>query len=146
MFLKRILLLSVIFTVGCTSVPRTPVDMSEYSTPTEGFSGVYFYQHKTGVFGSLYDVKYVVDKQVLGKINTGEWLYLEVPTGEHKYTFSGGFLPQYLPFTFAEKQNYFFRGSIFQMAPYVVWINDEEKIRTVIQNIESGRYEPGNLD
>lgn len=70
-----------------------PVDMSSYSTPSEGKSGIYFYQWKSGIWGAYRDVRFRLDDKVMGKINTGEWLYLEVPAGPHELRYQAGIFP-----------------------------------------------------
>lgn len=135
------ILIAAIFIQGCaTSTPAPQVDMSGYSKAAPGMAGIYFYQWKTGIFGSLSDVKFVLDGQVLGSINTGEWMYLEVLAGEHKYRLKSGLIPIDIPHQFTAGQNYFFIGKLNGFTDSVVWINDIEKINEVVVNMESGRY------
>ena len=134
-------LVAAIFIQGCATGPPAPqVDMSSYSKAAPGMAGVYFYQWKTGIYGSSSDVKFVLDGRVLGRINTGEWIYMEVPEGKHNYRLSGGLFPIDIPHQFNAGQNYFFIGQLSGFEDSVVWINDAEKIKDVISNMESGRY------
>lgn len=143
---KLLLPLAVLIVSGCATTPKTPIDMSWYNTPSSGSAGVYFYQWKTGVLGSYSDVRFKLDGESIGQINTGEWLYMEVPAGEHEYRVSGGFLPVNAPFNFEEGQNYFFRGAISMGTDIVIWVNEEDEIKETIKSIESNHYEYGDVD
>jgi hypothetical protein len=143
---RQMLCLIFLFLLNGCIATKPQVDMSWYNKSAEGTAGIYFYQWKTGVLGSYSDVRFKLDGETLGKINTGEWLYFEVPAGIHKYRFDGGILPQYIEHDFVEGQNYFFRGFILMGADSVVLINDEKEIMETIKNIESGRYQPGDKD
>ncbi|AHI33419.1 hypothetical protein AU15_20905 [Marinobacter salarius] len=112
--LHRVLLLMVtsLSLVGCASTPKVAPDMRAYSTPTEGTAGIYFYQWKTGMMGAMSDVKFVLNDEVLGRINTGEWLYFEVEEGTHEVRLLGGIFQQARPLEFVKGQNYFFRGAL----------------------------------
>lgn len=125
---------------GCAITPKPQIDMSSYSKPTTGTAGVYFYQWKTGIFGALSDVKLVIDDKVLGSVNTGEWMYLEVPAGAHKYNMTNGMGALKINLSFAEGGNYFFRGQLVNFSDTVYLINDEQEVAEVIKNMESGRY------
>ena len=140
------MVITVILVGGCATGPVQQVDASHYSTPKTGTAGVYFYQWKTGILGAGSDVKFVLDGQVLGAINTGEWLYFEVPTGKHKYRFKGGLFPIEIEHDFREKQNYFFRGILSNFTDTVFWINDLIEIDDTMKHIQSGRYEKGDID
>lgn len=138
------ILFSLLF-IGCVTLSPPP-DMSGYKAPTQGTAGVYFYQWNIGIIGSYSDVRFVLDGETLGKINTGEYLYFEVPAGKHKYRYKGGFIPQSTEIDFIAGQNYFFRGAIFMAQDYVNLIRDTKEIQKAIKNIEDGTYEPGNTD
>lgn len=112
----------------------------------ERYAGYYFYQWKTGIFGALSDVKFVMNDEVLGSINTGEWLYFEVPAGPHEYVWNGGIIPQSTEMEFHEGSNYFFRGFLSTGSDTVSYVDDEQEINETIENIKSGRYERGNAD
>jgi len=86
-----------------------------------------------------------MDGEVLGKINTGEWLYFEVSAGTHEVSLLGG-LTRGMPYEFASGQNYFFHGNLCNFSSCVAPVYDEEKIHKVIEDIESGRYEHGDID
>ena len=107
---------------------------------------MYFFQWKSGVFLSYSDVKFVLDGESLGQINTGEWLYFEVPAGKHEYVVVGGIHQFKGNFDFVEGHNNFFRGFINNGIDHVQLIQDEPSIREAIENIESGRYERGDID
>jgi hypothetical protein len=138
--------LAVVIFSGCASTPVPPIDTSQYSTPTKGMAGIYFYQLKTGIIGAGSDVKFILDDKIFGKINTGEWLYFEENPGIHKYRFIGGPFPSFVPIEFKEGQNYFFRGFLSSGMDHVVWINNKEAIDSAFENIKSGRYEKGDVD
>ena len=114
--------------------------MSSYSKPTPGMAGVYFYQWKTGILGAASDVKFVLDGQIRGSINTGEWLYFEVPEGKHNYRLIGGLFPGEIEHQFTAGQNYFFRGVLSSFTDTVLWVNDAVAIDETVSNIKSGRY------
>jgi len=136
---KFVLLLLLLLISGCVKIP--PPDMSWYSTPKKGYSGVYFYQYKTGLLGSGFDVKFILDETMtMAKINTGEWAYFEVPAGNHKYRFRGGIVPLHFELDFVENQNYFFRGMLLDFFDQVTLTKDTVEIKEVIRNIESGHY------
>jgi len=146
--LHRVLLLLVISLslVGCASTPKVAPDMRAYSTPTEGTAGIFFYQWKTGIMGAMSDVKFVLDEEVLGRINTGEWLYFEVEEGTHEVRILGGPFPQARPLEFVKGQNYFLRGALSNGMDVVVPIYSEDEIADAVKFIESGRYEHGDED
>ncbi len=145
--MKKYLLLLLFFLLLLTSCAVTPPpDLSWYSEPAEGTSGIYFYQWKTGVLGCAWDVPFILDGKELGKINTGEYLYFEIPSGKHKYRFGGGLIPQHFEQEFEAGQNYFFRGFINMAQSTVILIRDKKAIEEAIKNIETGRYELGTKD
>lgn len=90
--------------------------------------------------GSLFDVSFVLNGETLAKINTGEWTYLEVPSGDHQFRVGGGLLDTNVPVNFEEGNNYFFRGFLSNGAGYAIWVHDQSEIDEAIKNIESGRY------
>jgi len=148
--MKKLFLASAVVTAvllsGCMTVPFEPtklVDTSWYSKPSEGNAGIYFYQYKSGIWGAAYDVGFKLDGEVLGKINTGEWLYFEVPAGIHEY-YSTITLNREL--NFIAGQNYFFRGGVDGFTSNVVLVIDEPANNRALKNIESGRYEHGDVD
>jgi hypothetical protein len=140
--IKYLLALVVAIAIqGCASyTPAPPVDMSNYSKPTAGTAGIYFYQWKSGIFGAFSDVKFVLDGQVLGSINTGEWLYFEVLEGNHSYRYRGGPFKSDTPFQFDAGKNYFFLGKLRDGMDSVSWINDPVALDEATANISSGRY------
>jgi hypothetical protein len=144
--IKRLFPLFLLVLSGCATIPPVPIDMSWYSNPTEGKAGIYFYHSVEVKYMRPIDVKFILDNKIIGKINSDEWLYFEVPAGIHKYTFSDGIFPQIFEFNFVEGQNYFFHGFILMGRNTVIWINDEVKIKEAIKNIESGRYKRGEID
>ena len=145
-FTLLLLLLFPILLFGCSYTAPPPPDMSWYKAPAQGTAGIYLYQWKVGILGSYSDVRFILDKQTLGKINTGEYLYFEVPAGKHKYRYKGGIIPQYAELDFIAGQNYFFRGVICLGSDLIVLIKDEDEINKTIKNIESGKYESGDKD
>ena len=138
--------LAIATITGCAITPQPQLDMSNYSTPSVGTAGVYFYQWKTGIIGAGSDVKFLINGKALGAINTGEWLYMEVPAGQQNFRMIGGIFPADIPFQFHERQNYFFRGQLVDFSDQVIWVNDKKEIDEAIANIESGRYEKGDID
>lgn len=138
-------LLTVLVTIsGCAVTP--PPDSSWVSIPKKDQAGIYFYQHKTGFVGGLYDVGLYINGKKLGEINTGEWLYFDYPAGKHHYYVDGPILPTEVPVEFKAGNNYFFRGSIFMASPLVVLVTDPKEIKEAHENIQSGRYEHGDKD
>jgi hypothetical protein len=144
-----IVVLCTFFLFGCatkTIVPPKPtpqIDTSSFSTPASGMAGIYFYQWKTGVFGAAYDVSFVLDGKALGKINTGEWLYFDVPPGKHKYKMAGAPIPIDVEVDFEVGKTYFFRGKIRNLMSEVFLMQNLEEIQESFQNIKIGRYKRG---
>jgi hypothetical protein len=147
-----VLLFCVGLFAGCatkTVVPpkATPqIDTSSRSTPVVGMSGIYFYQWKSGVFGSGHDVSLVIDGKDLGGINTGEWLYFEIPAGTHKYKMVGGPVPIDVEVNFEAGRTYFFRGKVRNFMSEVFLMQNIEEIQEAFQNIQTGRYKKRSND
>ena len=135
-----ILPFAVIYLTGCAVPPKPVIDMTSYSTPSKGTAGVYFYQWKTGFLGAAFDAKFIVDGKVLGAINTGEYMYFDVPAGQRKYRAYDGLISSLdMDFQFVENQNYFFRGHP-GITGSVYWINEPLELTAAAENIRSGRY------
>jgi len=143
--LTTFVLLALLLLNGCAVTPIP--DSSWVSIPEIEKAGVYFYQQKTGIFGSLYDVSLYIDDEKLGEINTGEWLYFEVPPGKHTYDLNAGqLISNPIPVEFESGNNYFFRGFITMGSAHVVLIKNHQEIKYVANKIKSGWYEFGEKD
>lgn len=144
----RILILFFLTVIasGCATNGNMPMGSTQFTKPTDGMTGIYFYQWKKGIIGAAYDVRFVLDDKVLGQINTGEYMYFEVSPGVHKVRILHGLSSFHLPVEFKADMNYFFRGHISGFSQNVIWVNDDIEIQEVVKNIKSGWYEAGDLD
>lgn len=133
-------LIAGVLMTGCGVSLTRPIDTSSFSKPSPGKAGVYFYSWKTGIIGSYSDVKLIMNDQVLGQINTGEYLYREQSPGKYKYRAVGGILPFYADIELVEGQNHFFRGAIVNFRDSVAWMNTEQELSEAQENIRNGRY------
>lgn len=86
-----------------------------------------------------------LDGKVLGKINTGEWLYFDVLPGTYVYNIGGPFSFEGEVVLQADK-TYFFRGALNNMMDENLLITSENEIKETFVNITSGRYEHGDID
>lgn len=136
----------IIIISGCATSGNMPIGSTQFTKPSDGTSGIYFYQWKKGLYGAAYDVRFVLNEKVLGQINTGEYMYFEIQPGTHKVRIINGISSFDLPVEFKANLNYFFRGHISGFTQNVIWENDEVEISEVVKNIKSGRYEVGDLD
>lgn len=141
-----IALICVAMITGCAVSPKPHVDTSWYTQPSEGKAGIYVYQWKTGIHGAISDVKFVLNDQVMTKLNTGEWDYFEVSPGVYEFRLFGGPFPQTEDLTFEAGKNYFFQAALANAMDMVLPVYNEEDIREAIENIKSGRYEKADVD
>lgn len=141
-----VLVLSLFILSGCTTKP-IPEDFA-FSAPIpeqEGYAGIYFYQYKSGILGAAYDVGLYIDGKKVGAINTGEYLYFEIPAGEHTYN-SGFVLDKVRTENFTAGKSYFIRGFIDTGFPSIYIVKDPRRHADVIKFIESGRYKLATKD
>jgi hypothetical protein len=134
---------------GCASVPYEELNLdttTNFKSPSNGQAGVYVYQWKRGIIGSLTDVTFEIRGQRKIALNTGEYGYLELAPGQYEYKFSGGLSPTFFPIKLELGRNYFFRAFLFQFTDYSVLIRDQQEINEAKENIGSGRYEPHDVD
>lgn len=138
------IILAFLLLTGC-ALPKAPhyIDTSDYSVPTQGMAGVYYYSWKTGIYGAGYDVKFEVDDIVYSTINTGEWDYFEMKPGTHDIPMTWHTT---IPVTMVAGTNYFFRGYITNFSPFIVTTYNEKEIQEALENIRSGHYEQANVD
>lgn len=137
MIIKSLLFSIIVFLAGCQS--SIPVDMSSYSKPAPGYSGIYFYQNGWPT-PQWYCIEYVLDGEVMGCISNKEWIYLEVSAGEHVYREHGGLFPSFKKFQFIEGQNYFFLGQKQSFHDLVSWMNFDWEIDRVVGVMKDGSY------
>lgn len=138
-----------IFMVGCSVTPYEQLNLdttSNFNSPSEGKSGVYVYQWKKGIVGSLVDVDFEIKGLSEISLNTGEYAYLELDPGSYEYLIAGGLIDQYGAVTFESGQNYFFRAYLLNLSDHSSLIRDQEEIDATKKNILSGRYEHHLVD
>lgn len=134
---------------GCAVVPyeqRQLDTTSNFRVPPPDKAGIYVYQWKRGVIGSVFDVSFEIKGQRKIALNTGEYGYLEVPPGDYEYKLKGGMFQIFLPVTFKAGQNYFFRAALVNASDMSALIADQKEIDEAKQNIVSGRYEFHDID
>jgi hypothetical protein len=122
---------------GCASTPPPP-HLAAFSPPTGDKSHVYFYQWPTGIVGSLRDVAFVLDDQMLGNINTGEWRRFEVSAGKHKYRMTE-LLKTEMEVDLKPGELYFFKGSLSAGFGLVIMTNHENDVARIKEFIKAGR-------
>ena len=125
--------------------PIPQIDTSSHHKPASGMAGIYYYQWKRGILGAGRDVSLTLDGKVLGKINTGEWLYFDVLPGTYVYNIGGPFSFEGEVVLQADK-TYFFRGALNNLMDENLLITSESEIKEAFVNITSGRYEHGDID
>lgn len=135
---------AAILLTGCATVPQEVA--SNFKAPSTGMAGVYVYQWKTGIMGSITDVKFEIKGQPTIALNTGEYGYMEVPPGQYEYKASGGLSNFYLPIEFEAGKNYFFRAQLSNLTDTAMLVKDEWEIDDTKKNIGSGRYEAHDVD
>ncbi len=146
-----ILTVSIVFS-GCAATkmsvvkPVPKIDTSSHTTPAHGMAGIYYYQWKTGVLGAGRDVTLTLNGKVLGRINTGEWLYFDVAPGKYEYRVMTGPLSIDGEVNLEADRVYFFRGMLRNAMAQNHLIMDENEIMDAFENIKSGKYEKGDVD
>ncbi|MCW4445847.1 DUF2846 domain-containing protein [Vibrio splendidus] len=144
-----LIILSSIFFAGCTSIPYEELNLdttSDIGSPTDGKTGIYVYQWKSGVIGSISDVDFEIKGQPILSLNTGEYGYFEVIPGKYEYKVAGGIFDSFIPIIFEANKNYFFRASIVNFSDYSYLIREQVEIDETKTNIVSGRYELYSVD
>lgn len=142
-------LLALLILSGCVTQTYEELNLdttSNFTVPSKGKAGVYVYQWKTGIFLSALDVGFEIKGEPEIFLNTGEYAYMEVDSGDHQYKLIGGLFPQHLPIKFSEGQNYFFRAVLKNGTDRGLLILDQAEIDAVKRNITTGRYEPNTVD
>ncbi len=135
---------SALLASGCTMTPYEQLNLdttSSFKKPSEGMSGVYVYQWKSGIIGAGLDVDFEIKGQPTISLNTGEYGHLEVQPGEYEYKTLGGIVQQYIPITFEPNENYFFRAALSNFSDVAYLVRSQNEIDDAKHNIESGRYE-----
>lgn len=119
---------------------------SNFRTPSEGKSGIYVYQWKTGVLGAIADVDFQIKGEPTLSLNTGEYGYFELAPGDYEYKLNGGLIDQYIPVSFEAGENYFFRAALVNFSDVAYLVRGQEEIEAAKKNIASGRYELHDKD
>lgn len=129
---------SLLFVQGCaTDFAR--VDTSALSKPSQGQAGVYFFRQRVGPIGVLVDSHLAIDGKRVGSINNGDYIYLELPAGKHKYLM--GSLPRTdVEVNMVEGENYFFEGSVIFAQSQVFLVSHTRSIELAAQLIKDGWY------
>lgn len=141
--------LTVLILSGCSVTPYKELNLdttSNFKTPTEGKSGVYVYQWKTGPLGALADVDFEIKGKPEVSLNTGEYAYFEIDPGKYEYKLSGGLFPTYAPVEFESNKNYFFRAALVSLSDFSHLVRDQLEINDTKKNILSGWYEINTED
>ncbi|QNA87947.1 DUF2846 domain-containing protein [Massilia sp. Dwa41.01b] len=142
------IVLSALLLSGCAVTPYKDLNLdttSNFTKPTEGKAGVYVYQWKTGIIGSLMDVNFEIKGQPKIPLNTGEYGYYEANPGTYEYKLQG-FPSLYIPVEFEANKNYFFRAALANGSDISYLVRDQDEIESAKKNISSGRYELYNID
>lgn len=148
MKLLKILLIAFILS-GCSVTPYKDLNLdttSNFTRPTEGKSGVYVYQWKSGILGAAFDVNFEIKGQPKIPLNTGEYAYFELNPGSYEYKLQGGFLSQFVPIEVEANKNYFFRAALVNASDLIYLVHDQNEIDEAKKNISAGRYELFNID
>ena len=147
--IKIFILLGVLILSGCSVTPYKELNLdttSNFKTPTEGKTGVYVYQWKTGPLGALVDVDFDIKGKPEVSLNTGEYAHFEIDPGQYEYKLLGGLFPMYAPVEFESNENYFFRAFLLNFSDNAYLVRDQIEINEAKKHILSGRYEINTKD
>lgn len=143
------ILFPLFIVTGCSAIPYKDLNLdttSNFRHPTEGKSGVYVYQWKSGILGALYDVKFEIKEGPSIRLNTGEFGYFEVEPGQYEFNGDGGPIKAYYPVEFEANKNYFFRAYMSYGIGYNYLVRDQNEIDEAKRNILAGKYEIFSID